>query len=80
MLGVMGAMLVAALSVPGAFGDTAILFAAAVISLVVLTNLLVAGVYVWTGNYAMPQEMDLVHCSVNCRLKAGFSSAPGSSV
>lgn len=38
----------------------AILFGAAVISLVVLTNLLVAGVYVWTGNYAMPQEMDLL--------------------
>ena len=38
----------------------AILFGAAVISLVVLTNLLLAGVYVWTSNYAMPQEMNLL--------------------
>ena len=33
----------------------ALLFGAAVISLVVLTNLLLAGVYFWTSNYAMPQ-------------------------
>lgn len=38
----------------------ALLFGAAVISLVVLTNLLLAGVYVWTSNYAMPQEMNLL--------------------
>ena len=36
------------------------LFGAAVISLIVLTNLLLAGVYVWTSNYAMPQEMNLL--------------------
>ena len=38
----------------------AILFGAAVICLVVLTNLLLAGVYVWSSNYAMPQEMNLL--------------------
>ena len=35
------------------------LFAAAVVSLIILTNLLVAIVYLWTGNYAMPQQPDL---------------------
>ncbi|MEZ5552071.1 MAG: M48 family metallopeptidase [Pseudomonadales bacterium] len=37
----------------------AVLFGAAVISLVVLTNLLVAAVFLWTRNYAYPQPMSL---------------------
>ena len=31
------------------------LFVAAVVSLIIMTNLLVAAVYLWTGNYAAPQ-------------------------
>ena len=41
-------------------GRLALLFAAAVVSLVILTNLLVAAVYLWTGNYAYPQPMNLI--------------------
>ena len=35
------------------------LFVAAVVSLIVLTNVLVAGVYLWGGNYAMPGSRPL---------------------
>lgn len=38
----------------------AALFVAAVVSLIIMTNLLVAGVYAWTSNYAMPGSMNLV--------------------
>jgi Zn-dependent protease with chaperone function len=38
----------------------ALLFGAAVVCLIVLTNLLVAAVYVWTGNYAYPRPLNLV--------------------
>ena len=58
-------------------GRLAILFAAAVISLVVLTNLLVAGVYVWTGNYAMPQEMDLVSLLGQLPIESWFFISTG---
>jgi Zn-dependent protease with chaperone function len=37
----------------------ALLFGGAVVSLIVLTNLLVAAVYVWTGNYAQAQPMNV---------------------
>ena len=36
------------------------LFVAAVASLIVMTNLLVAAVYLWTGNYAMPQAPNVL--------------------
>ena len=38
----------------------ALLFGAAVVCLIVLTNLLVAGVYLFTGNYAQPRPMNMV--------------------
>lgn len=38
----------------------ALLFSAAVVSLIVMTNLLVAAVYLWTGDYASQQPMNLV--------------------
>lgn len=38
----------------------ALLFSAAVLSLILLTNLLVAAVYVWTSNYARPEQLNLV--------------------
>ncbi len=38
----------------------ALLFSAAVISLILLTNLLVAAVYVWTSNYARPEQLNMV--------------------
>jgi Zn-dependent protease with chaperone function len=38
----------------------ALLFGAAVVCLIVLTNLLVAGVYLYTGNYAQPRPMNIV--------------------
>ena len=38
----------------------AVLFAAAVLSLILLTNLLVAAVYVWTSNYARPEQLNMV--------------------
>ena len=38
----------------------AVLFSAAVLSLILLTNLLVAAVYVWTSNYAGPEQLNLV--------------------
>jgi len=37
----------------------AVLFTAAVLSLILLTNLLVAAVYVWTSNYARPEQLNL---------------------
>ncbi|MGD8417574.1 MAG: peptidase M48 Ste24p, partial [Pseudomonadales bacterium] len=37
----------------------ALLFGAAVLSLILLTNLLVAVVYVWTSHYARPENMNL---------------------
>ena len=46
----------------------AALFLAAVISLIVMTNVLVAGVYLWTGNYAMPNSPPLA------QLLAGMSA------
>jgi len=36
----------------------AMLFVAAVVSLILLTNLLVAAVYVWTSNYARPEPLN----------------------
>ena len=38
----------------------ALLFIAAVASLILLTNLLVAAVYVWTSHYARPEQLNLV--------------------
>ena len=38
----------------------AVLFGAAVLSLILLTNLLVAAVYVWTSNYARPEQLNMV--------------------
>ncbi len=38
----------------------AVLFTAAVLSLILLTNLLVAAVYVWTSNYARPEQLNVV--------------------
>jgi len=38
----------------------AVLFGAAVLSLILLTNLLVAAVYVWTSNYARPEQFNIV--------------------
>ena len=41
-------------------GRLTLLFIAAVISLVLLTNLLVAAVYLWSNNYAMPGTISIV--------------------
>ena len=38
----------------------AVLFTAAVASLILLTNLLVAAVYVWTSNYARPEQLNMI--------------------
>lgn len=38
----------------------AVLFGAAVLSLILLTNLLVAAVYVWTSHYARPEQLNMV--------------------
>ncbi|MDH3643739.1 MAG: M48 family metallopeptidase, partial [Gammaproteobacteria bacterium] len=43
----------------------AALFVAAVVSLIVLTNLLVAGVYLWTGNYASTSPRPLLDLMLN---------------
>lgn len=42
-------------------GRLVMLFVAAVASLILLTNLLVAAVFVWTSHYARPEQMNMVN-------------------